>query len=121
MQDRISYWARLRPNLTERQRFTAVAMIAFGALATLTCLVVIFALSDLGRPSILPWIAWLLFGVGPIVTAFEEYGADEVEAPEKTRVHSGPESRPTAGHLRLIHSPNFTTEEKHEHHARATG
>lgn len=117
-------WARLHPDLNKRQRITAVALIVFGILASILCLIVIFALADLGRPSLLPWIAWFLFGVGPIVAAMEEYGAEENEAVGEAGASTEmfPELS-TPPHLRLIHSPGFTDnhearEETHDRHVR---
>lgn len=125
-------WTRLHPNLSKRQRITAVSLIVFGALVSILCFIIIFALADLGRPSFLPWIAWFLFGVGPIITALEEYGAEDSESAEAlgattegeaTDVEALP-GRPVPPRLHLIHSPDFTTdrpynqEEDHGHHAR---
>ena len=53
-------WTRLHPDLSARQRVIATSLIVFGTLVSILSLIVIFALADLGRPSFLPWIAWLL-------------------------------------------------------------
>lgn len=118
MKNTLPDWARLHPDLNKRQRFTAITLLVIGTLVTILSLIVIFALADLGRPSFLPWIIWFIFGVGPIVTAMEEYGAErEFEAKEVLEVHSFEETgplamealagRPTPPRLRLIRSPEF--------------
>ena len=118
---------RLRKDLTTHQRITAISLIVFGILASILCVVVIFALADLGRPSFLPWVALLLFGVGPFVTAFEEYGTSNDEGDTKAETATPARDlhrRPTPPRLRLIRSPEFDTDQPYDqekdqgHHVR---
>lgn len=132
-------WTRLHPGLNKGQRAIAISAIIFGTLVSLACFILIFALADLGRPSLLPWIVWFLFGVGPIVSVLEEYGAEsermtrEAETDEEgadTEDSTETEAlvgRPAPPHLRLIRSPEFRNDQPydqeadHAHHVRTTG
>lgn len=114
---------RLRADLTPRQRVTAITLITFAVIVTTLSLVVIFALADLGRPSFLPWIIWFLFGVGPAVTAFEEYGVGDSEdddEEDETPVAEVP-GRPTPPRLYLVHSSASAREDRHDDHVRTAG
>lgn len=118
---------RLRADLTPRQRVTAITLITFAVIVTTLSLVVIFALADLGRPSFLPWIIWFLFGVGPAVTAFEEYGVgdsedddEESKEEDETPVAEMP-GRPTPPRLHLVRSSDTTQENRHGDHVRTAG
>lgn len=124
MKNLLPHWARLRPDLTKGQRIIAITLIAFGTLMTVACFIVIFALADLGRPSFLPWIAWFLFGVGPTVTALEEYGVKESEKSDASTEKGAASECSTPPRLHLIRSSEASTdqpydqEDDHGHHAR---
>lgn len=109
MRNPLPYPFRLRKTLTTRQRITAYALLAFSGITGIVCVTVIFALADLGTPSLLPWIVWLLFGFGPFVIALEEYGEreqEEQEASDAPAEDSSPApetlTRPAPPRLRLV-------------------
>lgn len=65
---------RLRDGLTRGQRAVAVVLLVYGMVGTVICFVAILVLANMGSPSVLPWFAWVLFGLGPFLWALEEYG-----------------------------------------------
>lgn len=120
---------RLREDLTSVQRVIAVTLIMFGAASLALNVITIFILADLGRPSLIPWIALLLFGFGPLVTAVEEYGVEGIEEEETpamqdegavpvTELHG----RPTPPRLHLVRSASHDTPPEGSHdHVRTAG
>lgn len=129
MKNPLPTWARLHPDLSTPQRITAITLIVIGALMSILCITTIFTLADLGRPSFLPWIAWLFFGIAPIATALEAYGAEENEyETTPTKDTATDEILPTPPRLRLVHSREpkndrpYDQERDHaHHHVRTTG
>lgn len=77
---------RLSAHLTTRQRFIATAMIVSGITITILGVATILVLAHLGQTSLVIWAATLIFGVGSVATAYEQWGDDqddEIAAAEK--------------------------------------